>query len=73
VVSTCASLRMARHGEPVTSGGWLCLCVVRVFAGAVGLSGERQLMEQVDGLQGDDNVRIARKGLAQACNASLDR
>ena len=73
MVSTCASLRMARHGEPVTSGGWLGLCVVREFAGAVGLSGERQLMEQVDGLQGDDNVRIARKGLAQACNASLDR
>lgn len=63
-------IRMVRHGEPVTRDGCLSLCLAHVFAGVFG---DRQLMEQVDGLQGDDNVRIARKGLAQACNASLDR
>ena len=50
----------------------LCLCVSH--AGLAGPSGsQHQLMEQVDGLQGDDNIRMARKGLVKACNASLDR
>ena len=30
-------------------------------------------MNQVDEMQGDDNIRTARKALVQALNAQLDR
>jgi len=36
-------------------------------------SASTQVMTQVDEMQGDDNIRTARKALVQGLNAQLDR